>query len=59
MPPPYEILSDDECDEIYCECDKCCPSDESSGEEWSACGEQSSPGDESTDDECCSGTYCK
>ena len=44
MPPPYEVISDDsDCDEIYCECDKCCPSDESSGEEWS-------PNDESTDE---------
>ena len=37
MPPPYEILSDSECecDEIYCACDECYTSDESSHEEWS------------------------
>ena len=32
MPPPYEILSDSEYDEIYCECDECYTSDTSSDE---------------------------
>ena len=34
MPPPYEILSDDEeCDDIYCECDECYTSDTTSDDE--------------------------
>ena len=58
MPPPYEILSDDESDE----CPTC--SDSSSDEEYDdyesdecpTCSDSSS--DESSDESCCE-TYCK
>ena len=70
MPPPYEILSDDdECftcgetsDEDWSDKsdDECPTCGESSDEDWSDKSDDECPTcGESSDDESCSETYCK